>query len=218
MTFEDLHAARLAGDVGWWRLYDAAFAREEREPREVILAGVRGGAALAVRALDAGVTAGFAVVHLLRRPAALFLVYLAVQPELRGRGLGSELFRRTRTLAAERPGAAGPGGWVCEVTRPVPGASEAEQAGFHRLLEFYRKQGGEPLPHPYVQPPVDGAHCVPMQLIYAPPIGMAPPDTPGSEALIRAIYREKYQAVNGISDEWIAECWRRIEYAERGAP
>ena len=69
----------LAGDAAWWRIYEESFASAAREPAEVILRSVREGVGLALRAADAsGTTIALATTHLLKRPAAVFLVYLAV--------------------------------------------------------------------------------------------------------------------------------------------
>ena len=67
-----------------------------------------------------------------------------------------------------------------------------------RRIRFFEGQGGRPIPRPYKQPPVNGPDAVPMRLMFRPARGSAIPADPVLEALVRAIYFEKYGAVNGI--------------------
>lgn len=216
LHFHILDERSLAGDAGWWELYAEAFAPEEREPRAVILKGVRSGAALAVSAEQDGRTAGLAVVHLLRRPPAVFLVYLAVSLELRGQGSGSELLRYALRAGSEALSLVHACAWVCEVTSPGVDATEEQRVYHHRLLRFYARHGGQVLAQPYVQPPVDGRTIVPMTLVFGPAPGASLPDEAETDALIRAIYREKYGAVNGIPEAQLDECLRRVGLAPEG--
>ena len=70
VEIETLDAAALAADDGLWRLYDAAFPADEREPRAVVVAGavVGVGAAPRRRRLPPG---SFAQGKALRRRAGL---------------------------------------------------------------------------------------------------------------------------------------------------
>src|SRR5438105_3618600 len=81
----------LERDEAFWRLYGASFPRSTREPASVILRMVADAAGLVLRLQRDGDTIGFSVVHLLRSPAAAFLVYLAVRSDRRGQGLGRAL-------------------------------------------------------------------------------------------------------------------------------
>lgn len=216
LRFHILDEHLLAGDADWWELYAEAFAPEEREPRAVILNGVRAGAALAVSAEHGGRAAGLAVVHLLRNPAAVFLVYLAVAPELRDQGAGSNLLQYALQAGSDALSSNPPCPWVCEVTIPGADAPEEQWVYHQRLLRFYGRHGGQVLAHPYVQPPVDGRTIVPMTLVYGPAPGDPHLGQHETEALIRAIYREKYGAVNGIPDAQLDECLRRVGMAVNG--
>lgn len=213
LRFHILDEPSLAGDAGWWELYEEAFAPEEREPRAVILKGVRSGAALAVAAEHDGRAAGLAVVHLLRDPAAVFLVYLAVVPALRGQGGGGELLHYAIRAGSAALGSEHGSSWVCEVSSPGTDATKEQRAHHEQLLRFYARHGGQVLARPYVQPPVDGRTIVPMTLVYGPAPGSSLPDERETEALVRAIYREKYGAVNGIPEAQLEECVRRVGLA-----
>src|SRR5205807_7731780 len=66
----------------------------EREPRSVILETLRRGDGVAIRARQGSNTIGLALAHRLRHPPVLFVVYLAVAPELRSRHIGAVLFEK----------------------------------------------------------------------------------------------------------------------------
>ena len=85
-------ASALRADADFWSIYDASFPVAEREPPRVIIDSVERGVALAVRARRGTETIGLATTHLLTKPPASFLVYLAVSKEHRNLGLGPKLF------------------------------------------------------------------------------------------------------------------------------
>jgi hypothetical protein len=66
-------------------------------------------------------------------------------------------------------------------------------------MSFFRRHGLKLLPDPYKQPPVDGIASVAMSLMFRPADGQSEPDSELVRALVRAIYFEKYHAINGIS-------------------
>ena len=154
---ETLDAATLVEDGDLWRLYEAAFPDDEREPREVVVRSLELGVGLALRARRGGRTSGLALAHLLRDPAAVFLVYLAVDPNARGWGLGRALFEETWARGAERLRAAErtPLGLVWEVDER-PDAAGAARGSLAARTAFFARQGGAALPGPYVQPPIAG--------------------------------------------------------------
>jgi hypothetical protein len=65
-----------------------------------------------------------------------------------------------------------------------------------RRIRFFEKHGAKLLDRPYVQPPLDGMAPVPMHLMVLPSAGSPDIDV---EKLVQAIYREKYEAINGIT-------------------
>jgi hypothetical protein len=65
------------------------------------------------------------------------------------------------------------------------------------------------LPAPYLQPPVDGSTILPMQLMFRPAHGASPPDAETVRAMIRAMYAEKYHAMNGIPIEVLSALTER---------
>ena len=190
--FESLTVAELLADSNWWRIYEESFPAHEREPAAVIATSLRQSVGVALRVRVDNVTGGLATLHLLREPAAVFLVYLAVAEQWRCREIGGQLFRAAWHEGKARLRATGrqPTGMVWEVD---PKAGDGE-----RRMAFFRRHGGAVLTRPYWQPPIDGKGPVPLQLMFKPAAGGAVPEVSLVEALVRAIYFEKYHAVNGI--------------------
>lgn len=200
ITIEAATPAELRDDAGFWQLYATSFAGAEREPAEVILRSVEQGPGFALRALADGRTVGLAAGHVLEEPAATFLVYLAVDPLWRSRHVGRALFDE-----ADRSGAARlierarvSSGIVWEIDDPSADVSPSERNVRQGRLRFFEKLGGRMLETPYLQPPVDGHTLVPMRLMFRPALGQELPAGAATEKLIRAIYFEKYHAINKI--------------------
>lgn len=186
LTLDRASADALAADTDFWELYESAFPRAEREPPSVIIESVRGGAGLAIRARADGVTVGLATTHLLRDPAATFLVYLAISKQQRNQGLGPR-------LVAEAVRAAPPA-LVWEVDPPGSARSPEARLLRERRIQFFQRLGGEILLPTYLQPPVNGGGPVPM-ILMGRNFASTPPTL---EALVRAMYFQKYGSANGI--------------------
>jgi GNAT superfamily N-acetyltransferase len=185
--------AQLARDADWWRLYDQTFPATSREPAEVILRSLDADVGVALRARAADQTIGLATLHVLRDPPAVFLVYLAIDPAHRSTGVGGQLFERAwqeGVARSRRP----PTTMIWEVEAPSPEHANA----CNRRLNFFQRHGGQVLPSAYVQPPVDGVNPVPMLLMCRPAPGIAMPTPSETERLVRALYFEKYGAINRI--------------------
>jgi GNAT superfamily N-acetyltransferase len=185
---ECIDAEHLAQDEAWWQIYRESFPGHEREPADVILKSVKRGVGLAFRMRRDGATIGIATTHLLMNPAAVFLVYLAIASTQRGAGLGRELLEFAWSTSASRLREMGrePLGMIWEVDQ------------IEGRLAFFRRHGGVVLPRPYLQPPVNSAEPVPMQLMFRPSQNGLLPDADVTEALVHAMYQEKYGAVNGV--------------------
>lgn len=165
----------MSADDLWWQIYHASFSLEEREQPEVILESLRAGAGLVYRVRFDGVTRAIATTHLLRHPPATFLVYLAVDEKYRDRGHGGKLFDHIASRG---------GNLIWETQR--------------NRIAFFERHGGVLLPRPYCQPPLRGGEPVPMQLMFRPEASAPIPDPNTVEALVRAMYFEKYGAINKI--------------------
>lgn len=197
---ERLGASELEGDGAWWGIYEDSFPASEREPPGVVVGSVRRGDGLALRARCGGQTVGLATAHLLTAPPAVFLIYLAAARGLRGRGVGGALFAHAWRAGAQSLAARGlrAAGMIWEVDSPGAAGGEEESRRRERRIAFFARHGGELLPRPYLQPPVDGVAPVPMSLMFRPAEGLDTPPPPVIDALVRAMYFEKYGAANGI--------------------
>jgi GNAT superfamily N-acetyltransferase len=203
VSYISVSAEQLMADHAWWDIYDEAFPSDEREPPQVIIQSLREHAGLAFNAHVNDKTLAIATTHLLKNPAAVFLVYLATARDLRGHGLGGELLEfawRTSFDVLSNNGSQ-PTGLVLEVDALESSNDALERKVRERRMSFFRRHGLKLLPDPYKQPPVDGIASVTMSLMFRPADGQSEPDSDLVRALVRAIYFEKYYAINGISRE-----------------
>lgn len=135
-------------------LYRSAFPPAERDPEESILASIRQRRGVAASggylahfyaAVQDSQVLGLAFYGYYRDTSLGILYYLAVQPELRGQGMGAWLFKRILAqLPQDALNCAGlpPRGLAWEVERPVDAASPAERDMRQRRIHFYQRHGG----------------------------------------------------------------------------
>jgi hypothetical protein len=199
IEIESVDAQSLRRDDAFWRLYEDFFPANERDPREVILATVERETGFALRARSGGRTIGMAVAHLLREPATTFLIYLAVHGDWRARRLGAAMLSAVEQVGAGRLRAAGlePHGMVWEMNDPALATDPEDRNVRDRRRAFFERAGGRQIDVPYVQPPLDGVTPLPMLLMYLAGVYGVPTGAAARD-LIRAIYFEKYGAMNGI--------------------
>jgi GNAT superfamily N-acetyltransferase len=197
-SIDKLSAEELRNDIDWWRIYEDSFPAVEREPADVILNSILRDVGMALRARHAGVTFGLATTHILKNPPSVFLVYLAVDQSQRGLGTGGELLRNAWEFGAARLSQQGlsPVGLVWEVDSPDINAEDAEAR--RRRVAFFQRHGGQLLARPYLQPPVNGPTAIPMSLMFRPAEGSGLPTQQLVEDLTRAMYFEKYGAINEV--------------------
>lgn len=203
LIFTSLAAADLVSDSSWWDIYNEAFPSTERESPKVILRSLEMDVGVAFAARSKDETIAIATTHLLKNPPAVFLVYLATTKKFRGQGCGGELLEYTWKTGYEKLSACNfkALGFVAEVDAPDESGDMEEKYVRERRIGFFARHGVELLPRSYIQPAVDGITTVPMQLIFRPAEGYGPPDSVLADTLVRAIYFEKYQGVNGIARE-----------------
>ncbi len=200
-------AEELRQDKAFWSLYEAAFPFHEREPPEVILRALAEGVGVAVRARQKEETIGLASMHLLRDPAGVFLVYLAIAQPLQSQGLGQRLLQYVWQIGNQRCAEVGAPakGMIWEVDPPALATSDQERLKRERRIAFFSRQGGVILPCAYVQPPLHGDKPVNMLLMHRPAEGTSPPDAEQTMRLVRAMYLQKYGGVNGIETAVLQE-------------
>lgn len=208
LTLHRLAPAELAQDAEFWALYAQAFPLSEREPPEVILRSLHLGVGRVLAGREASGTQALAVLHLLQDPDVVFLVYLALASERRGQGEGRAVLEAAWSAGARALAQQGreARGLLWEVDPPETAPDAAERALRERRLRFFERAGGVQLPRPYLQPPVGTDPApLPMRLMYRAAPGQ--PATPDAEALVRAMYAQKYGAVNGLPEAQLQTLW-----------
>ena len=200
LLVEALSVSELAGDETWWTIYAQSFPSREREPRDVIVRSLERRVGIALRARRNATTVGLATAHLLKSIPAVFLVYVATTPEARGAGVGRALVEQAWQLGAGqlRSTDLEPMGLIWEIEDPDAHVDAGERARRQDRLRFFQRLGAELLTTPYTQPPVDGVAPVSMRLMYRPASGSPLPSALIVDALVRAIYFEKYRDLNEI--------------------
>ena len=213
VAIEAVTPAAILDDAAFWRLYAASFERAEREPADVILRSLEMGSGLVLRAVAEGQTVGLATAQVLDGPGVTFLVYLAVDLAWRSKRLGRALFDAADAAGRQRLEARRgvPAGIVWEIDDPAADVDAAERDVRLRRLAFFQNLGGQVLGVPYVQPPVDGRTLVGMRLMFRAAPGAHAPAGPAASALVRAIYFEKYHAINGIPTATLEGLAARLE-------
>jgi len=208
-SVESITTEQLTADEAWWQIYEDSFPAAEREKQEVIVRSIDRGVGMAFRRRRQGVTIGLATTHLLKDPAAVFLVYLAVDSNQRNQGTGGELLQGAWEAGAERLSQQGlePVGLIWEVDRPEPTAGDA--GARLRRIAFFERHGGKLLDRPYMQPSLDGTTPVPMRLMLRPAGGNGIPERETIESLVRAMYFEKYGAINEIDGSTLEDLLTR---------
>ena len=209
MSLEPLGPAELAADAAFWALYAHAFPPSEREPAEVILRSLHLGVGLALAGREEAThTQALVTLHLLQDPDVVFLVYLALAGERRGHGEGRAVLESAWSAGVQALAQRGrrAQGLVWEVDPPETAPDAAERAVRERRLRFFERAGGVQLPRPYLQPPVGTDPApLPMRLMYRAAPGQ--PATPDADTLVRAMYAQKYGAVNGLPEAQLQALW-----------
>jgi GNAT superfamily N-acetyltransferase len=143
ITDPDSDLARQAFEI-----YETSFPIEERDPVERIADAMRRiqkkNIAHFLAAVDAGRVIGLVMYSYYKKERLGFLFYMATDLDLRGRGLGSWMFKQTiRRLEEDAHFLVGepPLGMFWEVERPLDAADEAERILRERRIRFYQRNG-----------------------------------------------------------------------------
>jgi GNAT superfamily N-acetyltransferase len=110
------------------------------------------------------------------KPRLGFLYYLAVDPAIRGQGLGDWLLQKTlEHLPSDASicGGAPPRGLIWEVERPAEAAAPAERDLRQSRIDFYQRSGSRLLPQlDFLAPPLaPGLPEVPYHVMFLPSSG-----------------------------------------------
>ncbi len=164
--FSDPVFARVAA------LYEEAFPANERRPLWNLQGNLVSGASVLWLVTEGSECCGFVVAWELE--VFEFLEYLAVEPAMRGGGIGSAVMRGLRERASGKP-------ILFEVERPEAGPHAASRIG------FYRRAGFEVVDSEYYQPAYGPhgveRHGIPMYLM-----SDAPAPAEAAETLYTKVY------------------------------
>jgi ribosomal protein S18 acetylase RimI-like enzyme len=120
------------------RIFEAGFPPSEREPADLLLAGIAAGRLRCRLALLDDRPVGLSVFTELRGVRAVYLEYLVIDEHHRGRGIGSRLLR---DLCEQSRAAAGPPDGVVLEVEPAGEAVGAERDHRTRRIRFYERGG-----------------------------------------------------------------------------
>lgn len=177
------------------QLYKAAFEESLRESDEVLERAIAireeirpNGFHFLLGVDEEERVAGLTIANYLSTANVGFIVYLAVNPDLRSQGLGSKILQRLEELFQADAQEAGKGqlqGIVLETE---------EDEDYERRMRFFIRQGFALMPDVvYSQPALHATtEPVPLQLFFKG----TPPEL---SVLVRAMYEEKYHLINSIS-------------------
>lgn len=206
-------ATELLKDYEFKNLYEQSFPEEEKEPLDIICKGITSKQSMVFKIPDTGPLMGFINLHLLKSPASIFIVYLAIHPLYKGKGLGGILIEKAyqsiisnNIFNSKVPNKSSSSAEIIPLWAEIDSAKLApnEQEYQTRLQRqnFFQKQNMLALEGiNYVQPPINGQHKVPMTLVSRPRVE-------NISEHVRALYLQKYHQVNGITLEELRECWQ----------
>lgn len=140
------NAKDLDFDINWWEIYRENFPVNQRDSTELIFDSVQNKNAFAFRAKVESITVGIALAFIDENPAVIFLDYLAVHQEFRGKKIGAKIFQFVEEFCSEilKSKFIEPIGLFWEVEKLD---KESKQK-----IEFFKKMGGGILPINYYQP------------------------------------------------------------------
>jgi GNAT superfamily N-acetyltransferase len=180
-----------------------SFSPDELDGADVLAEGLRDGCTLATVALDPdGALLGGVVAEVYGREHVLLLAYLAVRPDLRGRGIGTRLMEHVAPSWYAHPEVQLA---VAEVHDPRPWSNVAEEDPLARL-RLYDRMGARVLALPFVQPALGpGRARVPGFLLLAfhvdPGVEVVDGDaTAVPSSLVARFVRRYYEIAEGAPD------------------
>ena len=150
----------------------------------------------------------FTTAHYLADINCGYIVYLAADPEERGKGLGKQTLSKIEELLINDAIIAGHPflkGIFLETEREIDSQNEEEYRENVNRLQFFNHLGFKPIKeYQYVQPPLyNGQTPVPLYLAFKPVAGKAETDC---EQAVKAIYYEKYHKMNKLSLSVLKDC------------
>ncbi|MEH7113112.1 GNAT family N-acetyltransferase [Neobacillus niacini] len=202
-------------------LYDSVFPIGVREPHEVFLKGLhytknqKPNSFRFLVGLDGEQLVSFATGHYLEVVNAGFIVYIATNPLIRGKGVGSKTLLKMEELLREDAIASGKSnldGIILETeTQEIVHTHEEKENCLKRNQFFERNHYKKVNKINYLQPPLHMEHePIPLNL-FIKGIQMDEFHRETIIKFIHAIYKEKYSLVNGINEQVLKDSLRKME-------
>lgn len=207
------------------KFYDESFPIEVREPHDVFLKGVQYAADSFpnhfrfIVGVEGDQVVSFATGHYLAEVNAGFIVYIATNPLLRRNGVGSKTLKKIEELLHQDAVAAGKSALqsiVLETEIEEMVHTEAEKEDCIKRQRFFEKNHYKRYEEVhYLQPPLHGdEEGIPLYL-FIKDLQINHLTKAEVDKLIQAIYREKYDRVNGIDQNILRRCLEKMEINER---
>lgn len=203
-TFQWLSQKDLHDDILWWKIYENSFPSSEREPQELLYQALEKNIIKVGCYAENNETIAICVIQPMRSLPFALMNYFAISNSHRNRSLGSHLFSHL-TIASEnfvKEYSQNYLGLFWEVENPDVELNQSEKLLKQRRMQFYRRRGAEVFKKIFFQPPIAGYSALPMRLMYYAknPINLAL-----EIEITKAVYFEKYHAVNQIQKEILSE-------------
>lgn len=201
-------------------LYDLVFPIEVREPHEVFIQGLhyansrKPNSFRFLVGLDGEQLVSFATGHYLEAVNAGFIVYIATNPLIRGKGVGSKTLLKMEELLREDAIASGKSnldGIILETeTQEIVHTHEEKENCLKRNQFFERNHYKKVNKINYSQPPLHMEHePIPLNL-FIKSLQRNEYGIGTIKKIIHAIYKEKYYLVNGINEQVLKDIFRKM--------
>ena len=203
------------------KLYDLVFPIEVREPHEVFIKGLhyaknrKPNSFRFLLGLDGEQLVSFATGHYLEEVNAGFIVYIATDPLVRSKGVGSKTLMKMEELLNQDAITAGNPNLeeiILETeTQDMVHTSEERENCVKRNQFFERNHYKKVNKIIYLQPPLHKVHApIPLNL-FIKNLQKNETDRETIKRIIHAIYKEKYYLVNGINKLVLNDSLQKME-------
>lgn len=205
-------------------LYDISFPIDVREPHGVFQKGLKyatnnfPNSFRFLVGMEGNTVVSFATGHYLADVNIGFIVYIATNPFARRKGIGSQTLSKIEELLNQDAISAGNSSLrlsilETEIAEIVPTKEEKEDC-VKRQRFFEKNNYGKCEGVDYLQPPLNGGiEGIPLFLFIKNFQGNQVVTESEISAIIRAMYREKYYAVNGIDKAVLTHCLNKMKVA-----
>lgn len=212
ITFDNLTNIEQALEM-----YDQAFPIEVREPHSIFIESLNYPSLRApnsyrfVVGYEGDQLVSFATGHYFADANFGFIVYIAIDPNVRSKGWGSETLSKLEELLNQDAISAGNSALkaiVLETEKIEMVHTEGEKEDCIKRNRFFERNGYKQLKEVvYIQPPLNaGENSVPLNLF----INSHDISQQEIAEFIQVMYREKYFLVNGIDKKILSNCLEKM--------